>query len=94
MRRQGAPCEGVDEVGELGDGEGGHAVQVVPDAVADGLQAERIHGQRPHLLVIGWLLLRRRLQRRLRRRSGGGRHRCAVARHRSASGGAGRLLFR
>jgi hypothetical protein len=88
--RRGAPGKGVDEVGELGDGEDGRAAQVAPEAVADRLQADRVHGERP-LRVSGWLrrrrLLRLQRRRRVRRRRGGARHRCAVARPRSASGG-------
>ena len=76
MGRRSAPGEGVGVVDEIGDGEDEHAIQVVPEAVANRLQADRVHGKRP--LRVG-CLRRRVLRLRRRRRRGGGRHRCACA---------------
>ena len=69
------PCEGVDEVVEVGGRERvGAAAEVALDPVADGLQAERVHRHRLLQLLLGQvlllvlLLLLRRGRRRRRER--------------------------
>lgn len=54
----GGPGEGVDEVGEVEGLEGAlAAAEVAPEAVADGLQADRVQRHRLLQLLLG--LLRR-----------------------------------